>query len=113
MPSHRRTHAQRAVALSILRRALEGPADLIAEVVSLGGRTRDRIEKRDLYQQYGVREYWIIDPEARTVEVLSLEAAGYRLAGLARGSDIARSILLDGFTIKLDDLFAVSEKLKS
>jgi Uma2 family endonuclease len=90
----------------IIQRALEGPADLVAEVLSLGGRTRDRIEKRDLYEQYGVREYWIIDPEARTVEVLFLEPTGYRLVGIARGSETARSTLLDGFHVQLDDLFA-------
>ena len=89
-----------------LRRALEGPADLVAEVLSLGSRTRDRIEKRDLYQQYGTREYWIIDPQAQTAEVLSLESTGYRLAGSARGSGTVRSILLNGFSVKLDDLFA-------
>ena len=48
-----------------------GPADLVAEVVSLGGRTRDRIEKRDLHEQHGVKDSWIIDPEAGTVEVLA------------------------------------------
>jgi Uma2 family endonuclease len=95
----------------IIQRALEGPADLVAEVLSLGGRTRDRIEKRDLYEQYGVREYWIIDPEARTVEVLFLEPTGYRLVGIARGSETARSTLLDGFHVKLDELFA--QKLKA
>jgi len=90
----------------IIQRSLDGPADLVAEVLSLGSRTRDRIEKRDLYEQYGVREYWIIDPEARTVEVLALEPSGYRLAGSARGSGTVRSTLLDGFSVQLDDLFA-------
>jgi len=91
--------------LSIARRAIEGPADLVAEVVSLGARNRDRIEKRDLYQQYGVKEYWIIDPEPRTVEVLFLEPAGYRLTGIHRAPDLARSTLLDGFTVNLGELF--------
>jgi Uma2 family endonuclease len=92
--------------LNIVEGAIQGAADLVAEVVSLGGRTRDRIQKRDLYEQHGVKEYWIIDPEARTVEVLFLEPTGYRLAGIARGSETARSMLLDGFTVKLDGLFA-------
>src|ERR1044071_2139299 len=42
--------------LGIIQRAIMGPADLVAEVVSPGGRRRDRIDKRDLYEQYGVKE---------------------------------------------------------
>jgi hypothetical protein len=38
---------------------------------------RDRIEKRDLYEQYGVKEYWIINPEARSVAGLSLEHGSF------------------------------------
>jgi Uma2 family endonuclease len=72
----------------ILQRAVMGPADLVAEVVSLGGRQRDRIEKRDLHEQYGVREYWIIDPEPRTVEVLALESARPRCPQQTRTTSI-------------------------
>ena len=48
--------------LAIIQRLIMGSADLVAEVVSLGSRQRDRVEKRDLYEQHGVQEYWIIDP---------------------------------------------------
>jgi Uma2 family endonuclease len=91
---------------NIIQRVLQGPADLVAEVVSLGGRTRDRIEKRDLYEQHGVREYWIIDPEPRSVEVLFLETAGYRSLGRSGGLDHAASQLLPGFAVPVDTLFA-------
>ena len=50
--------------LSIIARTINGPVDLAAEVISLGDRNRDRIEKRHLYEQYGIKEYWLIDPEA-------------------------------------------------
>lgn len=90
--------------LKTVERAIMGPADLVAEVVSLEGRSRDRIEKRDLYEQHGVKEYWIIDPEAETVEVLCLQDASYRVAVRARRGQAAASELLPGFTVCVDAL---------
>jgi Uma2 family endonuclease len=91
--------------LDLARRAIEGPADLVAEVISLGGRDRDRIRKRDLYEQHGVKEYWIVDPEPRTIEVLVLEASGYRRIGCFRSGDRAQSQLLSGFEVEVGQIF--------
>ncbi len=63
----------------IISHAIQGPADWVAEVVSLGDRNRDRLEKRDLYEQYGVSEYWIVDPEPETVNVLALVQSRFEL----------------------------------
>ena len=91
--------------LNIIDRAIMGPVDLAAEVISLGGRNRDRIEKRDLYEQYGVKEYWIIDPEPPTVEVLHMVNSRYELAMRSGPGATAASRLLPGFEIKVDWLF--------
>jgi Uma2 family endonuclease len=92
--------------LHVIQRVVMGPADLVAEVVSLGGRQRDRMEKRDLYEQYGVREYWIIDPESKTVEVLALDSGRYVLSARCGMGQIASSRLLSGFQVSVDPLFA-------
>jgi len=91
--------------LAIVERVIMGPADLVAEVVSLGGRNRDRIEKRDLYEQHGVKEYWIIDPEAQTVEVLALVNGRYELVQRGLPGETAASRLLAGFEVSVDYLF--------
>jgi len=91
--------------LAIIQRVIMGPADLVAEIVSLQGRSRDRIEKRDLYEQHGVKEYWIIDPEARTVEVLALAHGRYELVQRSHPGETAASRLLAGFEVSAAELF--------
>jgi Uma2 family endonuclease len=91
--------------LGIIQSAIHGPVDLAVEVISLGKRNRDRIEKRDLYEQYGIKEYWIIDPEAQTVEILFLEEGRYRLLMRCTGDQRAVSRLLPGFEISANSVF--------
>ena len=62
-------------------RAIEGPPDLVVEVLSPRGATRDRVRKARLYAKSGVPEYWIVDPIAKTIEVYVLGDRGYCLDG--------------------------------
>ncbi len=91
--------------LGIIKDRLRGAADLVAEVISPESRRRDRIDKRDLYEQHGVKEYWLIDPEAETVEVLHLESGAYKLIGRWRPGEQAKSRLLKDFTVSVSALF--------
>jgi Uma2 family endonuclease len=94
--------------LDIIKERIMGAADLVAEVISPGSWRRDRIDKRDLYEQHGVREYWIIDPEARTIEVLHLESGAYQLVGRWTSGESASSRLLKGFAVPVSPLFGES-----
>lgn len=85
--------------------AVEGPPDLVVEILSPGTAQRDLGRKRDLYQRHGVSEYWIVDIEARTVEVLTLSAGEYARAGLFGAGDRLRSPVLPGFELALDEVF--------
>ena len=60
---------------------LEGPADLVVEIISPGSRTVDRGEKFYEYEQGGVPEYWLIDPDRKQAEFYQRGEDGiYRLA---------------------------------
>jgi len=83
-------------------------ADLVIEVVSDGkeSRERDYVEKRAEYVAAGIREYWIVDPDQRTITVLELADGSYREHGVFHHSDLASSSLLGGFSVRVDDVFA-------
>jgi Uma2 family endonuclease len=58
------------------RTFVDGPVDLAIEIISPDSRVRDRRDKFLEYAAAGVREYWIIDPDAETVEVYRLSTSG-------------------------------------
>jgi Uma2 family endonuclease len=62
-----------------------GAPELVVEILSPGTAGYDRREKQDAYARAGVGEYWIVDPGAQTVELLTLEQGGYRSHGVFRG----------------------------
>ena len=74
---------------------LEGPADLTVEIASLKSRARDRGEKFYEYEQAGVKEYWLIDPEREQAEFYLLDERGvYQAVPLDDG--VFRSEVLEG-----------------
>ena len=84
---------------------VEGAPDLVVEVLSPSNWLYDRREKLLAYQQARVPEYWIVDYRARTIEVRVLEGGRYTLLEEFRSGEAARSQVLAGFEIAVDDLF--------
>lgn len=85
-----------------LGRVINGPADLVMEVLSPRSSTKDRVEKRKRYEAYGVTEYWIVDPERQLIEVLTLAPSGqYESVGRWGPAGEARSRLLSGFAVSV------------
>jgi Uma2 family endonuclease len=82
-----------------------GAPDLIVEVISPGYVRRDRVEKKEVYEQFAVREYWIIDPDHRTVEILVMQNNAYVLHAFLEKEGKAASTILDGFEIDIQTLF--------
>jgi Uma2 family endonuclease len=92
--------------VSLVQDAIEGVPELIIEVISEGSWRRDRIEKKALYEQFGVVEYWIVDPEAETVEIFGLKSGAFQLVSKAGRGMKAESKLLGGFEADVDNLLA-------
>ncbi len=85
---------------------IQGAPDLVVEILSPGTAEYDRGYKQALYGRHGVREYWLVDPDAETVEVLTLGEQGLApLAAHRRGGLIA-SPLLGGLALALDQVFS-------
>ena len=92
--------------LSILTEAnVQGAPDLVVEILSPSTGQRDLGIKRKLYVKHGVREYWIVDPEAKTVEVLSWTEGGYRTEAVIPRTGTLTSRLFPGLRLNLTEVF--------
>jgi Uma2 family endonuclease len=90
--------------LGIVKNHIAGVPDLAMEVISESSWQRDRIQKKALYEQCGLPEYWIIDPDSETIEVFALIKGVYQLHSRAVGAQLAKSRLLAGFSLAFKDL---------
>ena len=84
---------------------IQGAPDLAVEILSPSSSRRDWHDKRELYTRHGVREYWIIDPTNRIVSVLQLRDDMLDLEQTCTEGDTAESLVLEGFSISLGELF--------
>ena len=84
---------------------IEGAPDLVVEVLSPTTAGHDRATKLPIYAETRVPEVWLIDPKAKTVEVLTLQGAKYLVEATFAGHQTLTSGLFPGWQLSLDDLF--------
>jgi Uma2 family endonuclease len=84
---------------------LDGPADLVVEVISPESVERDRETKRREYERGGVREFWLVDPLRRHASLLTLDGGRFRAVPAEPDGRLA-SRILPGFWIRPEWLFA-------
>jgi Uma2 family endonuclease len=82
-----------------------GAPDMVIEVSSPSTARHDRLVKFHLYQKAGVREYWIVDTDTKTIQVCILSNGKYTIDAYA-DTDIAPVHVLEGCTLNLAEVFA-------
>ncbi|MDZ8185811.1 MAG: Uma2 family endonuclease [Nostoc sp. ChiSLP02] len=102
----REEHIQQLAKRNTVRLEMLPPL-LVIEVVSPGELQRDRdfIAKRSQYQDCGIPEYWIIDPETQTILILELIDKTYTEIGNFAGNDLVVSPQFSQLNLKVSQIF--------
>jgi Uma2 family endonuclease len=82
-----------------------GAPDLVVEILSPSTASDDRGIKYETYEKYGVREYWLVDPDAKYVEVYRHEAGKFQRQGVYKPNQPFVSAALGGATINSQSWF--------
>ncbi len=81
---------------------LDGPADLVVEVVSPESVSRDRGDKFVEYEQAGIQEYWLLDPRRKIAEFYRLDAQGRYQTVQSGETGEFHSAVIEGFWVRID-----------
>ncbi|HEU0116737.1 MAG TPA: Uma2 family endonuclease, partial [Thermomicrobiales bacterium] len=90
---------------ALAQRGIEGAPDFIVEVISPECRGHDELTKRTLYALAGVQEYWLVDPHARSLNILTLDQDALHTYGTFAAEAMVRSPLLEA-TFPVASVFA-------
>ena len=85
-------------------RAVEGVPDLVGEILSQSTAKNDRKSKFETYQRFGVKEYWIVDPELELLEQFVLVDGKYVLAHVYEKGETVKTSLLKCIAVSMDDI---------
>jgi Uma2 family endonuclease len=85
-------------------RAVEGVPDLVGEILSSSSAKIDKKTKFETYQRFGVKEYWIINPELELLEQFILKDGQYILFHVYSKSEVVRTPLMNCLSVSMDDI---------
>ena len=83
-----------------------GVPSLIIEIISPSNQSHDLVFKLNLYMQYGVKEYWIVNPLLNTIQVYMLDKNEYKLYDVAKDKGMIKSTLFNNFIVDLEKVFS-------
>ncbi len=87
------------------RRGCIGAPDIVVEVLSPGNNSKEVKKKYDVYEEAGVKEYWIVSPQNQTIIINTLIDGKYNPSRLMTTGDIITSTVLPGFTLDISEIF--------
>jgi Uma2 family endonuclease len=91
----------------LTEQGMTGPPDLVVEIVSPDSGLIDRRRKFDLYERFGVTEYWIVDQDESVVEVYQLDTdRSYRRSGVFGPEDTVTAVAVPELVVSLAEVFA-------
>ena len=90
---------------TITEKHIQGPPDVVVEILSPSTAKRDRELKRKRYEYFGVREYWLVDPSTSCFEILRLQNGQFLNQVSVISPDQCSTDLLPGFIIDLSWVF--------
>lgn len=82
-----------------------GAPDLVVEILSPGNNKRELKNKYEVYEESGVKEYWVIHPNEQTLLIYSLDNGKFKPSRLFASGDIVESVCIPGMRIDLEELF--------
>ena len=85
---------------------IQGAPDLIIEILSPTTAYYDLVEKKEIYEKFGVKEYWIVDTKKKRIELHGLQEGKYQLLQKEEKSGEISSELLPGFEVDVKKIFA-------
>ncbi|MCL0057380.1 Uma2 family endonuclease [Dehalococcoidia bacterium] len=89
----------------IAEKNIQGVPDLVVEILSASSAKLDRALKMKLYERFGVKEYWLVDPVKEEIEALTLEGEGYQSLGVFGIRQSFESLYLTGLKVDLREVF--------
>lgn len=89
----------------LTRENIQGAPDLVVEILDPPTAERDRTIKLDLYAQHGVKEYWIVDPDTKTIMVMLRGESGFDVVGVYGEGEMLGSPTLEEFSVALEEIF--------
>lgn len=91
------------------KRGCLGAPDIVVEILSPGNNTKELKNKYEVYEEAGIKEYWVVSPQDNTFFAYTLINGRYQPSRIMVAGDVVTSTVLEGFSLDLTELFGEME----